>query len=72
MKNYVKDIFELFLSATKMDTNSEKYLTLDYAFKSIDKKIEIFLNIDEKTMKSTFAIKSIQCWSNIIMIPKTD
>ena len=38
VKNYVKDIFDLFVSATKMDTESEKFLILDYSFKGIDKK----------------------------------
>ena len=52
VKNYVKDIFELFISATKIDTEPETYFILDYAFNGIDKKIERFLNIDEKTMKS--------------------
>ena len=52
VKNDVKEIFNLFVSATKMDTNSEKYLIMEYAFIGIEKKIEGFLNIDEKTMKS--------------------
>ena len=50
VNNYVKDIFDFFISATKFDT--ETYFILDYAFNGIDKKIEGFLNIDEKTMKS--------------------
>ena len=52
VNNYVKDIFDLFISATKIDTEPETYFILDYAFNGIDKKIEGFLNIDEKTMKS--------------------
>ena len=50
VNNHVKDIFELFISAIKFDT--ETYFILDYAFERIDKKIEFFLNLDEKTMKS--------------------
>ena len=57
VKNYVKDIFELFISATKIDTQVERYFILDYAFNGIDKKIEGFLNIDEKTMKSAIVRK---------------